>query len=145
MRVKGGAYGAGFGASREGNLSFYSYRDPHLDQTLERFAQASSWLKGFEPTQEDLEGLIVSSVAGIDAPIKPRMLVRRQAGLFLRGRTIEDRLEHRREIIAADIDGIRAFAAPLAEVIETQAICVFGNRRILESSDSSLELITLVG
>lgn len=38
VRVKGGAYGAGFGAARTGNLRFYSYRDPHLDETLARFA-----------------------------------------------------------------------------------------------------------
>ena len=145
VRVKGGAYGAGFSASREGSLQFYSYRDPHLDQTLERFAQASSWLSGFDPTQEDMEGLIVSSVAAIDAPVKPRTLVRRQAGRFLSGRAPEDRMEHRRQIISTDLNGIRSFASPLADVVEAQAICAFGNRRILESSATGLELITLVG
>ena len=44
VRVKGGAYGAGFGAARTGNMRFYSYRDPHLDETLARFAESAAWL-----------------------------------------------------------------------------------------------------
>ena len=145
VRVKGGAYGAGFGVARTGGMNFYSYRDPHLDETLERFAQASAWLADFKPTQEDLEGLIVSSIAGIDAPVKPRALIRRQAIRLLMGRDPEDRLAHRRQIISTDSDAIHAFAAPLADAVDAKAICVFGNRQILESSSAGLELITLVG
>ena len=64
VRVKGGAYGAGFGATRTGNLRFYSYRDPHLDETLARFAASAAWLEAFDPKPEAMEGYVVSTVAG---------------------------------------------------------------------------------
>ncbi len=35
VRVKGGAYGAGFKATRTGTVMFYSFRDPNLDHTVE--------------------------------------------------------------------------------------------------------------
>lgn len=37
VRVKGGAYGAGFQTTRSGSSRFYSYRDPRIDETVERF------------------------------------------------------------------------------------------------------------
>ena len=67
VRVKGGAYGAGFGAARTGNMRFYSYRDPHLDETLARFAESAAWLASFEPRTEEMEGYVVATVAGFDA------------------------------------------------------------------------------
>ncbi len=105
VRVKGGAYGAGFGATRTGNLRFYSYRDPHLDETLARFAASAAWLEAFDPKPEAMEGYVVSTVAGFDAPLKARALARRQDGDYFGGRTPETRLQTRAEMMAADAAG----------------------------------------
>ncbi len=145
VRVKGGAYGTGFQAILGGNMRFYSYRDPHLDQTLEKFAGAREWLEAFDPSQEDLEGFIVSSAASIDAPMKPRALIRRQMVYFFAHRPEEDWHTVRRQIIACDIESVRAFANILGRVADERCICVFGNRSILESSDAGLEIINLIG
>ena len=40
IRVKGGAYGAGFQATRVGSMRFYTYRDPRIDESIERMAAA---------------------------------------------------------------------------------------------------------
>jgi len=126
-------------------MRFYSYRDPHLDQTLEKFAEAREWLETYEPTQEDLEGFIVSSVASIDTPMKPRALIRHQMNYFFAHRPEEDWHTVRRQIIASDIDSVRAFASILRRVLDERSICVFGNRAILESSDAGLDIINLIG
>ena len=49
--------------TRRGMLSFYSYRDPNLDATLERFDQAGTWLANFAPTEEEMRGYVISTVA----------------------------------------------------------------------------------
>ena len=74
VRVKGGAYGAGFQAARSGSVRFYSYRDPHLDETLERFNGTPAWLAAFDPAPEEMDGYVVSTVAGFDAPLKEGMM-----------------------------------------------------------------------
>lgn len=144
VRVKGGAYGVGFQATRGGNMRFYSYRDPHLDETLARFEQASDWLASFDPSQEDLEGFVVATVATIDAPVKPRGLIRRQAGEHFTGRSSEERRKMRRQAIATDVAAVRSFAPILREAVAQRAMCVFGNREILEGSQAGLNVIELV-
>ena len=145
VRVKGGAYGVGFQENRKGGLRFHSYRDPHLDETLTRFKQASSWLEAFDPSQEDLEGFIVATVAKIDAPIKPRTLIRRQAGDYFTGFTPRDRAEHRAQVIATDASAIRSLSGTLSRAVDAGAMCVFGNCDILAASKAGFELVPLVG
>ena len=145
VRVKGGAYGVGFQALRTGNMRFYSYRDPHLDETLARFAKSAEWLAKYEPSHEEFEGFVVASVAPLDAPRKPRELIRRQAGDYITKRTRDERLKVRREIIAADLESVRSFASVLAQLTEAGSMCVFGNREILESSQANFELVNLIG
>ena len=144
VRVKGGAYGAGFGATRTGNLRFYSYRDPHLDETLARFADSAAWLASFEPEPEAMEGYVVSTVAGFDAPLKARMLARRQDGDFFGGRTPEMRRQTREEMVGTDPQAVRALGAPLADAVSHGAVCAFGGKDILEASRAGLAMVDLL-
>ena len=145
VRVKGGAYGVGYQAQRGGNMRFYSYRDPHLDETIARFRSAAGWLAAFDPSREDFEGYIVASVAGIDAPVKPRALIRRQASEFFSSRSPEERRAMRQQVIEADVEAVRKHAGDVARIMDEGAVCVFGNKAILESSSMQLEVIPLVG
>ncbi len=145
VRVKGGAYGVGFKSSLTGSMRFYSYRDPHLDETLARFEEAGPWLASFDPSPEDMEGFVVASVAAIDAPMKPRALIRRQAADFFYQRTPALRVENRRQVLETDVQAVRDLAPTLARIIDPHAMCVFGNRDILEGSAAGFKVIPLVG
>ena len=145
VRVKGGAYGTGFQAARSGNVRFYSYRDPHLDETIERFAESAAWLERFHPAREAFEGFVVATVAGLDAPVKPRELIRRQMGDYLTGHAPEERAERRREVIETSAGDVRALAPVVREAVLAGAVCSFGNREILEGSSADLDVIMLVG
>ena len=145
VRVKGGAYGVGFQAVRKGNLCFYSYRDPHIDETLQRFCEASSWLGDLKITQEELEGFVVAVVASLDAPIKPRALVKRQDSDFFSKFSPVERLAVRKEAIQTTTEGLHGFAATVREVTSEDARCVFGNAQIIESSKLHWDATTLIG
>ena len=145
VRVKGGAYGVGFQTRRNGIMRFHSYRDPHLDETIARFGNASTWLADFSPSDEEMDGFVVATVASLDAPTKPRTIIRRQAAAFFCGNDPEDRRKLRDQAIATDVDAVRAFAEPIMRLADERAICVFGNREILEGSKEGLDVINLVG
>ena len=145
VRVKGGAYGVGFKELLKGDIRFHSYRDPHLDETIACFERASEWLSAFDPSPEEMEGFIVASVATYDAPLKPRTLVRRQASDFFTHRTPEGRILNRRQVIETDVQAVRALAETVKRAVEPHAMCVFGNREILEGSRADWEIIPLVG
>ncbi len=144
VRVKGGAYGAGFQAARSGTLRFYSYRDPHLDETIERFGNAAAWLESFAPTEEELEGYVVSSVSGFDTPVKTRALIRRHDGDVFGRRTPAMRARARQEVIETTQGDLNALAADIQKAADANMLCVFGNKAILEGSKLDLKLIDLL-
>ena len=145
VRVKGGAYGVGFRRRAEGIHAFWSYRDPSVDATIERYSGAASWLSGWDPTPDELSGYVVSSVASHDAPVKPRALARRQDTLAFAGRPDGWRDAVRQQELATASDDVRALAAVLADGSCTSGTCVFGPREALEASGLDLRIVDLIG
>ncbi len=145
VRVKGGAYGTGFQATRAGNLRFYSYRDPHLAETLERFRGAGAWLAAFDPDDDQMDGYVVSTVATIDAPLKARELARRQDGLHFAHLDAQARLKTRAEAARTRAEDVRALADAVSAAAAQHAVCVFGNRDLLSAAtNEGLTVIDLL-
>ncbi len=144
VRVLGGAYGSGFNCAPSSLLGFYSYRDPAVDPTLAAYAKAGQWLASWDPTQEDLEGFIVSSVAGLDAPQKPRTAMRQCDSLRFSHRPANWRHQVRDEVLAASIDTVRSLAGSLSGIPEYGGVCVIGGRDQLDASQAGIEVQPLV-
>ncbi len=144
VRVKGGAYGCGFRYGGETGLrSFWSYRDPAIDATLERYDACGAWLSGWQGTQDELEGYIVSTVAGFDAPVKPRAMARRQDLARFNEKPENHRQVVRRSMLETGLDDIRALADALADDDPACGVCVFGGKEALEASKLDLTIMEL--
>jgi Zn-dependent M16 (insulinase) family peptidase len=90
VRVQGGAYGGFAGLNRfSGLMSFASYRDPNLGNTLNVYDATSTWLRGLqnnrEATQGDIDKSIISTIGGIDAPMSPEERGSTSTARFLTG------------------------------------------------------------
>lgn len=144
VRVAGGAYGCGFSTATDGFARFFSYRDPHIDETLQRFENTAGWLANWQPSEDELCGYIVSTVASYDAPEKPRATARAQDLLRLSGQDPDIRLRHRAEALATTVEQIHARAQKLAQLHNKHAICVFGSKDIIEASNAELTRIPLM-
>jgi Zn-dependent M16 (insulinase) family peptidase len=145
VRVKGGAYGAGFQTTRPGSSRFYSYRDPRIDETIERFKGAGSWLAGvFNPTADEMDGYVVSTVASLDSPEKARDIIRRQDGMYFGGITQADRARSRSQVIEATVADIQQLAPSIDAITGAGMSCVFGSRDIIEASNTGLTVIDLL-
>ncbi|MEQ2957871.1 insulinase family protein [Slackia piriformis] len=144
VRVKGGAYGVGFRRTPEGFGRFYSFRDPAVDPTLERFDAAGSWLASFDPSEEEMEGYIVSTVASHDAPAKPRQVARRQDAQFFCEKPAGYRERLRAEKLATTPEKLRACSTALDEVAQRGSICVFGGEDVVRASAGEFNVIELM-
>ena len=145
VRVKGGAYGAGFQTTRSGSSRFYSYRDPRIDETVERFRTAGDWLAGvFSPTESEMDGYVVSTVASLDAPAKARELLRRQGGLYFSGATLADRARVREEVRAARTEDVRALAPSVDAIAGAGCVCAFGNGEVIRASGEDFNVVDLL-
>eukprot|EP01132_Coremiostelium_polycephalum_P002722 gene2722-3379_t len=71
IREKGGAYGGGVSLDR-GNISFYSYRDPNFEKTLNAFDESIQWSTQKDNiTTEYLENAQLSIFSDFDSPQSP--------------------------------------------------------------------------
>ena len=103
-----------------------------------------AWLAAFEPTREEMDGYIVSTVAGFDTPLKARMLVRRQDGDFFSRRSPEARRETRQQMIDTTPEQLHQLAGTIKGVLAKGALCVFGNKEIIESAKADLHVVDLL-
>ena len=140
VRVVGGAYGVGFSSRRGGQTFFHSYRDPKVAPTIQAFLDAPEWLRTAPVAPEEFEGYVVSTVASLDAPVKPRDLVRRQDTMHFTGCTPQDRARTRQELVEATLDEVRQLADPLEQLVSERHVCCVGNARLIEESGEGFTL-----
>lgn len=139
VRVKGGAYGCGFRRMPIGFARFHSFRDPRIDETLARYDAAAAWLDDFDPSDDEMEGYIVSTVANHDAPTKPRMMARRDDVIVFAHRDAGWREAWREQKLSATPESLRGFAGHLRTLAESPAICVFGSADIIDAAKTAFD------
>ncbi len=72
IREKGGAYGGMAGYNADGGLfSMLSYRDPHLERTLDVYGEAVEWARQGNFSDEMVRESILTTFADLDRPLSP--------------------------------------------------------------------------
>lgn len=124
IREKGGAYGSGL-SNNDNTISFYSYRDPNVMETLDAFDRGIEWITSGEFTADHLEEAKLQLFSDLDSPVPPS---RKGLRLFSLGITDEE----------AQIRRDRAFATTRDDVIEA---C---HKYLLGTSEQPVESATTV-
>lgn len=143
VRVKGGAYGVGGRIPRTQLARFYSYRDPHIDQTVVTFKDSGRWLRGYEPDEEVFEGYKISTVATSDAPEKPRTLVSEQNARYFCGISDEEKGLNRQQAIDATVEEMHSFGDILDQAMDNCITCAFASKEMIEKSGIDFEVVDI--
>lgn len=127
VRVLGGAYGCHFGYSVFGAYGqFYSYRDPHLAETLEIYKGCVKYLEEFDADEREMTKAILGTIGGIDTPMTPALKGRRSLQNDFGERTEELIQAQRDAIINCTPADIRAAAKYMKEIIDQNNIAAVG-------------------
>ncbi|MBR0260265.1 MAG: insulinase family protein [Selenomonadaceae bacterium] len=132
IRVQGGAYGAFASFNRTGNLFFGSYRDPNLAKTLETFNATADFLKNFNVSDREMDKYIIGTLSKIDKPLTPSIKGQIAAEFCLNNITYADRQKSRNEILSARQEDIQALSKLVADCMNQNILCVFGNEQIIK-------------
>lgn len=127
IRVQGGAYGAFSQFERNGNVSFVSYRDPNLKETLDVYRDMAAFLREFSVTDREMTKYIIGTMSKVDMPLTPQMKGERASSRYIQGLTQADIQRERDELLTTRQEDIRKFAAIAAAVYDAGYICVLGN------------------
>jgi len=135
VRVHGGAYGARCHFNRfSGVLTFTSYRDPNLLETIRVFDQAADFLRQKAVSDDERIRSIIGAIADIDQYMLPDNRGYTSAQRLLVGNTDEIRRQLREEILSTTSDHFRAFADVLAEVSSKGVVKVLGYQQAIEAA-----------
>ena len=72
IRVKNGAYGAGFIPRRDGIVTFYSYRDPSPAESVKIFKKSADYLREMARGECDLTKFIIGAIGEYDILTTPK-------------------------------------------------------------------------
>lgn len=145
IRTKGGAYGIRLRYSRITKIiSLSSYRDPHLNQTLEVFQNISQFFKKL-PSQKDLEGSIISYIGSEDSGLlTPKGKIYDLRSTILSGFTPETEQKFRDEVFATTVKDFKDWGEKIAEVKpEDMKRAVVGNAKTIAKASKKWGLVPL--
>ncbi len=137
IRMKGGAYGyTAIVSQNSGNVSLSTYRDPCLRESVDVFKSSGEFIRNLDMTDSELLGHIIGTFGRIDRPMSPYLKAARSLSSYMTGRTYDDMLRDRNDMLTVTVDDIKSFADPLEKIIGNSSICVIGNEaKIRECSD----------
>jgi len=134
IRIKGGAYGGYSTLSYSGNVSFVSYRDPNLSETLEKYKQTSDFLQNLQLSEKEMTQFIIGTIAGLD---QPKNITAKSMSAYGNYFTKTDASFYQKErdaILSTSLEDIRSYAKMIKEIANKNVVCVYGNAEKLESN-----------
>ena len=142
IREKGGAYGAWSNIGMTGYLSFVSYMDPNLKQTLDVYAGVPEYLRNFTCSKRELDKYIIGVISSLDYPLTPEEIGAQSDTDHLTGFTQQDRQQVRDEALSTQVEDIRSYAGMVEDVIAAKHYCVFGNEDKVKENGKLFDILT---
>jgi Zn-dependent M16 (insulinase) family peptidase len=138
VRVQGGAYGGYFSFdSRSGVLSYLSYRDPNLLETLSVYDQTAGFLSGIEISQEELTKAIVGTIGDLDSYQLPDAKGFTSLVRWLTGDSDEFRQRYRDQVLSTTVQDFHSLARVLEAVSQNGKIVVLGSPEKIQAASAS--------
>ncbi|MCB9153956.1 MAG: insulinase family protein [Caldilineae bacterium] len=140
VRVQGGAYG-GFLVfdNLSGVLSYLSYRDPNLLNTLQIYDGTAQYLRDVPLTQDDVDKIIIGVIGQMDSYQLPDAKGLTSMVRHLTGYDDALRQRLRDEVLATTVADVRAFADLLDEVARSGSVAVLGSAQAIAVANESLD------
>ena len=137
IRVRGGAYG-GFCAfdRRSGTLTYLSYRDPHIEQTLAAYDGAAAYLRELELSEDDVTRYIIGVIGQIDDYQLPDAKGYTALARELTGDEAGPRQRLRDEVLATTAAEIRGFADVLERAKEAGSVVILGAEAAIAAANA---------
>lgn len=142
IRVQGGAYGCGFAGRDDGDLFYYTYRDPQPARSLGVMDAAADFVRTFCAEEPDLTGFILGSVSALDPLLTQSEKIAAAEARYFKGTSYETVCRYYRELIHTTPADLLALCPALEELSAENAVCVVGGQSQLDECAGALDTVT---
>ncbi len=137
IRVLGGAYGCGFGASNCGNLRFTSFRDPTPLRSLGVYKNTSDFIKKYVANDETVDKYIISTIAACE-PLRSASGKGSEADtMYFCEQTYADKCALREEMLNLKKDDLLKLCELFDSVAENGSECIIAHEGVISELDES--------
>ena len=137
IRVQGGAYGSDFSIDKSAGCSFFSYRDPSPDQSLDLFRQSGSFIRAFCAERDSIERYIMGKIADLDPALSFKQQADQADNWYFTDYTADKALAIRRQLMEAEPQDLLPLANILDQAVGESAVCVIGSPEALDKFPST--------
>ncbi len=141
IRVQGGAYGAGFIKRQNGNVGFYTYRDPNASRSVDIFAKTPEFLREFASEDKNIDNFIIGAIGDSEPLITPKVLGALVLVTHLKGEMYEEKVSQRREMLNTSPADLIEIADILEKIIAGSGNCIIGGRAQLDAAKDKIDSI----
>lgn len=134
IRVKGGAYGCMSNFDRLGEGYFVSYRDPHLERTLDVYRGIPEFVRNFDVSERDMTKYIIGTISDMDLPMSPSVKGDRSMNFYMNHMSEDVVKAEREQILNATPEDIRKLAGVCEAILSSDELCVIGNEAKIEAA-----------
>jgi Zn-dependent M16 (insulinase) family peptidase len=127
IRVVGGAYGGFSNISKNGTISFASYRDPNLSETLDNFKGTVNYLSKFEADSSAMCRYIIGTISNLDYPMTASDKGEQAFRWYFEQVTKQELQADRDAVLATTASDIRNMSGSIENIINQKVYCVYGN------------------
>lgn len=139
IRVMGGAYGGFSVFNPAGMVTFRSYRDPNLKETIENYRGIPEYLSEFSTDETSMTRYIIGTIAGLDEPLTASQKGNQAVTYYFTRQTQADLQRDRDEILSTTVDDIKGFAQMTRDILNQNNYCVYGNAEKIEREKALFE------
>ncbi len=141
IRVKGGAYGCMSAFSTNGDCYFVSYRDPHLNNTINVFEGTAAYLSEYNVSKRQMTQSIIGAISTLDTPVTPFNRALKSLRAYMCGEDDAFFQRERDELLATDVETIRDLSKYVKAVIDENNLCVVGGEEKINSNKAIFDEI----
>ncbi len=127
IRVIGGAYGGWSSFGISGIVTFNSYRDPNLSETLDNYKRTPDYLLAFNADPKTMTRYIIGTISSLDKPLTASQRGEQAFTYYFAKRKKEDIQAERNAILSTTSEDIRGFSKMVKDILDQNTYCVYGN------------------
>ena len=143
IRVKNGAYGAGFIPRRDGVVTFYSYRDPSPASSVKIFKESANYLRETASGDFDLTKFIIGAIGEYDILTTPKTRAILNSRDYVCGIPSDFEDKVRREMLGMTASDLLACADILDSLAENARVATVGGAEHLKAFDEAMTVIEI--
>jgi Zn-dependent M16 (insulinase) family peptidase len=110
-----------------GSVTFNSYRDPNLKETLRNYEGTTEYLSGFRADQKTMTRYIIGTIASMDSPLTASDKGDLAVTYYFNKRRPEAIQSDRTAVLETTAEDIQRFAPLVKGILDQRTYCVYGN------------------